>query len=86
MRPRIASTRTESRNDIGHNRGPASYLNEFILVCTKGKCDRELETCILGRSDLVFIYMISLRDLEYFWEKERTNRNEENEWNRLATD
>ena len=66
MRPRIASTRTESRNDIGHSRGPASYLNEYILVRTKGKCDREPETCILGRSDLVFIYMVSLRDLEYF--------------------
>ena len=66
MRPRIASTRTEPRNDIGHSRGPASYLNEYILVRTKGKCDREPETCILGRSDLVFIYMVSLRVLEYF--------------------
>ena len=69
MRPRIASTRTESRNDIGHSRGPASYLNEYFLVHTKGKCDREPETCILGRSDLVFIYMVSLRDLEYFGRK-----------------
>ena len=64
MRPRIASTRTESRNDIGHSRGPASYLNKYILVRTKGKCDRELETCLLGRSDLVYIYIVSLRDLE----------------------
>ena len=64
MRPRIASTRTEPRNDIGHSRGPVSYLNEYILVRTKGKCDREPEACILGRSDLVFIYMESLRDLE----------------------
>ena len=64
MRPRIASTRTESRNDIGHSRGPASYLNEYILVRTKGNFDRKLETCILGRSYLVFIYMVSLRDLE----------------------
>ena len=69
MRPRIASTRTESRNDIGHSRGPASYLNEYIFVRTEGKCDRESETCILGRSDLVFIYMVSLRDLEYFGRK-----------------
>ena len=69
MRPRIASTRTESRNDIGHSKGPASYLNEYILARTKGKCDREPETCILGRSDLVFIYMVSLRDLEYFGRK-----------------
>ena len=69
MRPRIASTRTESRNDIGHSREPASYLNEYILVHTKGKCDREPKTCILGRSDLVFIYMVSLRDLEYFGRK-----------------
>ena len=69
MRPRIASTRTESRSDLGHSRGPASYLNEYILVRTKGKCDRESETSILGRSDLVFIYMVSLRDLEYFGRK-----------------
>ena len=74
MRPRIASTRTESRNDIGHSRGPASYLNEYILVRTKGKCDREPETCILGRSDLVFIYMVSLRDLEYFERKKERIR------------
>ena len=69
MRPRIASTRTESRNDIGHSRGPAGYLNEYIFVHTEGNCDREPETCILGRSDLVFIYMVSLRDLEYFGRK-----------------
>ena len=69
MRPRIASTRTESRNDIGHSRGPASCLNEYIFERTEGKCDREPETCILGRSDLVFIYMVSLRDLEYFGRK-----------------
>ena len=69
MRPRIASTRTESRNDIRHSRGPAGYLNEYTLVRTKGKCDRESETCLLGRSDLVFIYMVSLRDLEYFGRK-----------------
>ena len=66
---RIASTRTKSRNDIGRSREPASYLNKYILVCTKGKCDRESETCILGCSDLVFIYMVSLRDLEYFGRK-----------------
>ena len=69
MRPRIASTCTESRSDIGHSRGPASYLNEYILVRTEGKCDREPETCLLGCSDLVFIYMVSLRDLEYFERK-----------------
>ena len=69
MRPRIASTRTKSRNDIGHSRGPASYLNEYISVRTKGDGDREPETCLLGRSDLVFIYMVSLRDLEYFGRK-----------------
>ena len=74
MRPRIASTRTESRNDVGHSRGPASYLNEYILVRTEGKCDREPETCILGRSDLVFIYMVSLRDLEYFERNRRQIR------------
>ena len=74
MRPRIASTRTEPRNDIGHSRGPASYLNEYILVRTKGKCDREPETCILGRSDLVFIYMVPLRDLEYFGRKKERIR------------
>ena len=60
MRPRIASTRTESRNDVGHSRGPAGYLNEYILVRTKGKCDREPETCLLSHRDLVFIYMVSL--------------------------
>ena len=69
MRPRTTSTRTESRNDIGHSRGPASYFNEYILVRTKGNCDREPETCISGRSELVFIYMVSLRDLEYFGRK-----------------
>ena len=69
MRPRIASTRIESRNDIRHSRGPASYLSKFISVRTKRKCDRKPETCILGCSDLVFIYMVSLRDLEYFGRK-----------------
>ena len=69
MQQRIASTCTESRNDIGRSRGPASYLNGYILVRTEEKCDRESETCILGRSDLVFIYMVSLRDLEYFERK-----------------
>ena len=64
MRLRIASTRTESRNDIGHSRGPASYLNKYVFVRTKGNCDRPPETSILGRSDLVYIYMVSLRDLE----------------------
>ena len=69
MRPRIASTRTESRNDVVHSREPASYFNKYILVRTKKKCDCGPETCILGRSDLVFIYMVSLRDLEYFRRK-----------------